>query len=52
MKQTRYCISVLCVILLGIMAAFAQPEIQQNQSANRTSGVVMGSIVDENNTPL
>ena len=52
MKQTRYCISVICVILLGIMAAFAQPEIQQNQSANRTSGVVMGSIVDENNTPL
>lgn len=52
MKHTKYCISVIWILLLGTMTAFAQPEIQQAQQANRTSGMVTGSIVDENNTPL
>ena len=52
MKHTKCCISVIWILLLGTMTALAQPEIQQAQQANRTSGMVTGSIVDENNTPL
>ncbi len=43
----------ILVFILGIVSmTYAQPEIQQSGSVNHTSGVVTGSIVDENNTPL
>lgn len=51
----KYCKLVFLFWLLffgAFQIAVAQPEMQRNQSVNHNSGVVSGSIVDENGVPL
>ena len=52
MKIFRQVLALLLYVALPAAIVCAQPEIQKPQSTNHTSGVVTGSIVDENNTPL
>ena len=52
MKIFRQVLALLLYVALSAVIVCAQPEIQKPQSTSHTSGVVTGSIVDENNTPL
>lgn len=50
MKKELLTLFLIVIVIVG--ATYAQPEMQRTQSANHTSGVVMGSIVDASGVPL